>query len=61
MNLTVRKFDDQSSNISIGKAFLRFIIKILLGWISFITVTSNKNKRAIHDLVSGSIVIYRKN
>jgi uncharacterized RDD family membrane protein YckC len=61
MNLTLRKFDDQSSNISIGNALLRFVIKILLGWISFITVTSNKNKRAIHDLASGSIVIYRKN
>jgi uncharacterized RDD family membrane protein YckC len=44
-------------NISITKAYLRIIIKILLGFLSFFTIPFTKNKRAIHDLVANSIVI----
>jgi uncharacterized RDD family membrane protein YckC len=59
MNLTVRKYDNQDMNISIGQALIRFFLKVILGWISFLTVTSNEQKRAIHDLASGSIVIHK--
>lgn len=58
MGLTVRRYNNHDLKISLGKALIRFFLKLLLGWISFLTVTSNKQKRAIHDLVSGSIVIY---
>jgi uncharacterized RDD family membrane protein YckC len=37
-----------------------FYCKTLLGIISFFTVTSNKSKRAIHDLAAGSIMVYAK-
>ena len=57
MKLKVRKFMQPESKISIGQAILRFLTKWSLGWISFLTVTSNDHKRAIHDLVSGSIVL----
>ncbi|HMG91926.1 MAG TPA: RDD family protein [Chryseolinea sp.] len=60
MKLKVRRFNDPEEKISLGYAFLRFILKTTLGWISFLTVTSNKHKRAIHDVMSGSILLRDK-
>jgi uncharacterized RDD family membrane protein YckC len=57
MKLKVRKYHDPDAKISLGYAFLRFLTKGTLGWISFLTVTANKRKRAIHDMVSGSILL----
>jgi len=60
MKLKVRRYDNPENKISLGRAFLRFLVKGLLGWLSFLTVTGNKRKRAIHDLVSGSIILTDK-
>lgn len=60
MKLTVRTYSDPGKKITLGQAFLRFITKAALGWISFLTVTGNKRKRAIHDLISGSIILKLK-
>lgn len=57
MKLRVAKYANPEKRISFLTAMLRFIVKASLGWISFITVTGNKRKRALHDLISGSIVI----
>lgn len=57
MKLKVRKYNNPEKRISLGQAFLRFITKGLLGWFSFLTVTGNKQKRAIHDIASGSIIM----
>ena len=58
--IRVRKFEEEEMRINIFQSYLRFIVKILLGIISFFTVTSNKYKRAIHDMAAGSIMIYAK-
>ena len=57
MQLKIKQFKDPHKNISLLAALLRFFIKGMLGWISFFTVTGNANKRAIHDLASGSIML----
>lgn len=44
-------------NISIPAAYLRIIIKIFLGFISLLSIPLTKDRRAIHDFASGSIVI----
>jgi uncharacterized RDD family membrane protein YckC len=44
-------------NISIPAAYLRIIIKISLGFISLLSIPLTKDRRAIHDFASGSIVI----
>jgi len=44
-------------NIRLPTAFIRFVLKVSLGWISLLTVTGNEKKKAIHDYVAGSIVI----
>jgi uncharacterized RDD family membrane protein YckC len=60
MNLKVRRYRDPERKISLGQALLRFFVKGSLGWISFLTVTGNSRKRAIHDLASGSIMLADK-
>ena len=55
--LRVRKFGNEKKRINILQAYIRYVVKILLGVISFFTVTSNKHKRAIHDMAAGSVVV----
>jgi uncharacterized RDD family membrane protein YckC len=56
--IRVRNFHDESKRISLFNSYIRFIIKLLLGIISFFTVTSDSWKRAIHDKAAGSIMVY---
>jgi uncharacterized RDD family membrane protein YckC len=60
MNLRVRDFNNPDQKLTFHLAILRTLIKILLGWLSFITVTFNVNRRAIHDFASGSIMISKR-
>jgi uncharacterized RDD family membrane protein YckC len=55
--IRVRKFEDASKKINIFQALIRYPIKFLLGWVSFLTISSNPQRRAIHDLFSGSVMI----
>jgi uncharacterized RDD family membrane protein YckC len=55
--LRVRQHYDVTRRINIFQAVIRYVIKISLGWISFLTINSNYEKRAIHDFVAGSVVI----
>jgi len=57
MKLKIKQLQDPEKNISLLAALFRFLIKGMLGWLSFFTVTGNVNKRAIHDLASGSITL----
>lgn len=58
MGIRVRKISNTNKKINIGQAYLRFIAKTLLGWISFFTINSNAERRAMHDLASGSVMVY---
>jgi len=55
--IRVRDFSDPSKRINIFFAFFRYVIKVGLSWISFITINFNPEKRAIHDFVGGSVMI----
>lgn len=65
MGLKVVRFDDfraegKQHNIGLVLSIVRYIVKILLGSISLLTVTNNKHKKAIHDSISGSLMIFAK-
>ena len=60
MGIRVRKRFTHE-RISILSAYLRIVIKIFLGIISFFTLPLSKEKRGIHDFAVGSVVIYEKN
>lgn len=59
MGLKVRRYSDQNKKVFIIIAFFRYAIKVILGIISFLTISSQPQKRAIHDLFTGSIVLYK--
>jgi RDD family len=55
--IRVRKISDTTKRINIFQAIIRYPIKVLLGWVSFLTINSNLKRCAIHDLASGSVMI----
>lgn len=59
VGLKIMRRDQWNKKLNLLQASSRFIVKYLLNWLSFITVTGSKNKSAIHDMVSGSIVLYK--
>jgi len=59
VGIRVKREKNHSKNIYFHMALLRFIIKISLGWISLLSISFNKNKKAIHDYAANSVVIYK--
>jgi len=57
IKIRVRKHSDPGKKINLIQSYLRFIVKFLLGWISFITISFNEEKRAIHDFAGGTIML----
>jgi uncharacterized RDD family membrane protein YckC len=57
MKIRVRKNLDENKRVNIFQAYARFVIRVLLGWFSFITIGFNEKRRAIHDLVSGTVMV----
>lgn len=58
--IRVKKEKDETKNIIFPLAFVRYVFKTLLGWISLLTVVSSKNRRAIHDMIVKSVVVYKR-
>lgn len=59
MKIRTRKFSDATKRINLLQSYVRFVIKMLLGWISFLTINLNKERRAIHDFAGGSVMIVK--
>jgi uncharacterized RDD family membrane protein YckC len=55
--IRVRKNWNSSKKINFFQAVIRYPVKFLLGWLSFLTIGVSEKRRAIHDIVSGSVVI----
>ena len=63
LGLRVRKFTSftpskSEQNINFLYSVIRYIIKILLGWISLLTIHSNEYGQAIHDKLSNSLMTF---
>jgi uncharacterized RDD family membrane protein YckC len=55
--IRVRKDSDDTKQINILQAITRYFFKLLFGWLSFVTIFSNSKKRAIHDILSGTVMV----
>ncbi len=60
MGIRVHKSSNPDRTINLFQAYLRFSIKSFLGWISFFTINSNKKRKAMHDIISDTLVVYAK-
>jgi len=58
--INVRKNEDLDSKINFFQAFIRFIVKVFLGWISFLTIHNDDRRRALHDMAAGTVMIEAK-
>lgn len=56
-NIRIRKFNDINAKPNLFQSYFRYALKILLGWLSFLSIGTNKERRAIHDLAANTIVI----
>lgn len=57
MGLRVRDNTSETKRIIFPMAVIRYAIKLLLGWVSFLTISSNPKGRALHDMVAMSVVV----
>jgi len=48
---------ENAGKISLVSSFLRFLVKLVLGIISFIVISFSKDRRALHDFVAHSVVV----
>jgi uncharacterized RDD family membrane protein YckC len=56
----LRVVDDRTQgNISFFKAIVRYVVKLVLGLLSFLTMGTTQRHQAIHDLLTGSTVRIR--
>ena len=60
LGLRVKRESDEQKNIIFPLALPRYIVKASLGWISLLTVSGNDKRKAIHDYLTGSVVVYAK-
>lgn len=56
-DIVVKRESDETKNVRFIYALGRFLIKVLLGWISLLTVNGDSKKKAIHDYVGKSVVL----
>lgn len=57
MKIRVRNENKYGKKINIFQALVRFIFKFTLGWLSFLTIHFNDERRAIHDIFAGSVML----
>jgi len=55
--IRVRKFANIAAKPNLLQAYFRYFIKVLLGWLSFLSISTNKERRAIHDLAANTIMV----
>lgn len=60
VGLRVRLAANQTKNINFFLTIIRFVMKAALGWISLLTVQGNQMRKAMHDYLVGSVVVYAK-
>ncbi len=60
MNLTVKSSKDEKKNINLFQSLIRYLFKMILGWLSLLTIGSSEKKLAIHDSIVNSVVLSEK-
>ena len=59
VGIQVVRYKEPEKNISVIQASIRVVVKFLLGWISFLSIIFNREKRGLHDMASSAVVRYK--
>lgn len=57
IGLKVKQEKNETKNIKIHFAIVRYVVKTFLGIISLFTVSGNAKSKAIHDYIVGSVIL----
>lgn len=57
IKIRIRRSSNDSKKLNLLRSLIRFILKLIFGWTSYITIFKNPRKRTIHDLISGATTI----
>lgn len=57
--ICIKRESDETKNLVLPIAIVRYFIKLILGWVSLLIVTNNEKHKAIHDMAVESVVIYK--
>ncbi len=57
-NLKVVKNQDEHSKMPVWQSLLRTVVKYILGIYSLFTISTKNRGRAVHDMATGSIVLF---
>lgn len=60
MGLKIRCSGNHNKRVNPVQAYGRSVFKLMLGGISFFTMFGDEQRRAIHDKVAGSVVLFSK-
>jgi len=60
-NIKIKRESNMDKNILIHTALIRFLVKVLLGWLSLLTISSSDKRRTIHDIAAGSVAVFKDN
>lgn len=61
MGLKIRRFGELNKKLRFSQAFVRSLMKFAFGWISFLSISLDPHRRAMHDKASGAVVLISKN
>jgi len=59
MGIQVKQVADETKRPTLFQAYVRFAFKLFLGWLSFVTMHFNLQRRAIHDLVGKTVMLQK--
>ena len=60
INFIKVQHETKGSNINFLSAIIRYLIKTALGWFSLLTISARDDRKAIHDSIVNSIVVFEK-
>ena len=59
MGIQVKQIADEHKGPTLLQSYIRFMFKFFLGWLSFVTMHFNVQRRAIHDLMGKTVMLQK--
>jgi uncharacterized RDD family membrane protein YckC len=57
MGFRVRRDEEPAERIGVPAALVRYVVKGVLGFFSFFAISFTRRRRALHDMVAGSVAV----
>jgi len=58
MGIRVRRATDSTRHLTLLAAYVRYLVKVPLGILSFVTIGFTRQRRALHDFAAASLMVF---